>query len=82
MFFFWSQGFFVNDEERVTAHSSSMFIFHASGCQTQFSSYRILIQFQSDPVGVNVYDVGGVSINVEMGFVADVDAELMISGQN
>ena len=59
-----------------------MFIFLASGCQTQSSSYGILSQFLSDPADVDVNDVGGVSIRVEVGFVADVDAELMKSGQN
>ena len=34
------------------------------------------------PAEVDVYDVCGVSTDVEVGFVADVDAELMKSGQN
>ena len=59
-----------------------MFIFHASGCQPHSSSYRILSQFLSDPADVYVYDIVGVSTNVEVGFVADVDAELMKSGQS
>ena len=59
-----------------------MFIFHASGCQPHSSSYRILSQFLSDPANVYVYDIGGVGTNFEVGFVADVNAELMKSGQS
>ena len=59
-----------------------MFVFLASGCQTQSSSYGILSQFLSDPANVYVYDIGGVGTNVEVGFVADVNAELMKSGQS